>query len=769
MQQSPLGRLRSICSLGIAIPLVSPFVAGQLSIEISPDIGRIPIHTSNPDPLFGPYGTWAAGNGYKVSFDGGMRFIPMLGPDYPELQSWSWHTTSVRAGETELLRPGERPLTRRSDYRFEYRYTAVVEAYDVLDDGVEQTFVLDTRPPCAGDLVITGQIDTGLEAPAHPADHQRLVFADGQGLGIVSYGRATTIDAAGRHHAIDTEYTDGQVRLVVPANVLEDAHYPLVVDPLIRRADISMPTLDGKVAVGYDRPNQQLLIAFSLWSFAGDSDLHAQVYPEDFSGPPANVFNDIEVGWSSREPAIASSLNPRMQTIAYTRGVPQGVGGQTNTSTRYHVRNGGTIFGSTVYTIPTPAGWDDRRPDVGGTLRTTNGTAAMIVMERTTSSASSPTARSEIIAVPIDLSGPTPIQKPAVRIQPTTSSPSANPVLSRPSINKVGGSPQSNDWVVAFCEIDATSSQPVWRVAARQISADGKQSAAAWTSSAGGVVHAMAPKIAGDRRSTHYGIAFVQSPVLSGFTPYPNTGHDVLFERIDWPSGGSAKRMSTATLHLGSFPSTRVGDCSFDSFSRSHWAISLQDPEVFLRVGYRGGVLERFPITVPGGDPHTGGIDALDDGGYVALYNGRTSITAITHGVNAPPRASATGPSCSPASIEWTTQWRQQLLPQHAQQIGHGYTEVRVAGAPIGALHYLLVSLTSVQVPLVGPGVAPGCWQLVPFQFLWSGPRSGPEAVWPFPLPEFLPPITLQFQDVHLDITTGLAQTTSRLTVDVTR
>ena len=41
----------------------------------------VPLHTSEDDPISGPYGLWASGPNYKASFHDGLAFYPVRGPD----------------------------------------------------------------------------------------------------------------------------------------------------------------------------------------------------------------------------------------------------------------------------------------------------------------------------------------------------------------------------------------------------------------------------------------------------------------------------------------------------------------------------------------------------------------------------------------------------------------------------------------------------------------------------------------------------------------
>ena len=110
----------SLCSIALAgaIPAQEP-PTGLAEV-------RVPVHTADDDNGVA-YGTWAASQSYKASFHDGMTFVPYLGPSYPQNRPWSWRTTSVRAGESELLESGAEPTPWHDDYRYEYRFGAVTE------------------------------------------------------------------------------------------------------------------------------------------------------------------------------------------------------------------------------------------------------------------------------------------------------------------------------------------------------------------------------------------------------------------------------------------------------------------------------------------------------------------------------------------------------------------------------------------------------------------------------------------------------------------
>ena len=68
-----------------------------------------------------------------MSFHDGVAFYPLLGPDAPRNLPLRWQTTSIRRGDQSLVADGERhQATWHDEWRFEYRYGALTEAYDLL-------------------------------------------------------------------------------------------------------------------------------------------------------------------------------------------------------------------------------------------------------------------------------------------------------------------------------------------------------------------------------------------------------------------------------------------------------------------------------------------------------------------------------------------------------------------------------------------------------------------------------------------------------------
>ena len=107
----------------------------------------------------------------------------------------------ARVGDAVLARGGEE-APQVFGQQIVYARGAMVETYESLRDGVEQSFVLNERPAVAGDLVVRGRITCELQAvTGDDGTHSWLR----PGVGGVHIGAVTGFDAAGRRVAIENE------------------------------------------------------------------------------------------------------------------------------------------------------------------------------------------------------------------------------------------------------------------------------------------------------------------------------------------------------------------------------------------------------------------------------------------------------------------------------------------------------------------------------------------------------------------------------------
>ncbi len=745
-------------------------------------VQRLPIREVEGD--LGPE-VWAAGADYKVSFHDGMTFVPYLGAEYPVNQPVSWRTSSVRIGETELLVPGESPTHRRDEFRYEYRYGNVIEAYDVLEEGLEQSFVIPRRPASEGDLIVSGRLVSDLTTSDLPAACQSLDLVDAEGTCLVHYGRALAVDARGAALPLTTTTHDGTIHLTVPAAFVRDAAYPLVIDPLITRTMIDIGlNLFEKPDVVWDGQNREYMIAYIRRASSIDGDAYARIVDENLNNG-VHVFWDPVMLRNTTTVAVASAGRPLKYVLANSFSRFMLSGGQ-DSRVAVHLHAGGDRTLKTGNPIVNSSpNFDDSRCDIGGTVDS-SGSSVMLVYQRDRHfNPPTNTLTSVIMAqqINIQLASPAPGSPFVVQAVPNGIS---LPDTERPSINQVASviNPNRISWVVAFQQWNSGGPRS-WSLVARQISNDGTQTSTFWTpqNQSGAGLHRFGAQVAGSFGK--YGIAYTQDAVdPTNSHPDGIGGRVVAFERFDWPDGsvGNTIVRYAQVNHRNSTRRWQVGGCSFDYPSQSIWAFTLDNLESIVqivKVGSNGQRLEEHALLAGLGVAGlAGGVDfAPATQRFTPVWeervfpSGPVSLHAAHLIYNTPTPWSVAGASCSPATIEWTSSIG-SMASRNTQQIGHGYTQVRVTGAPTSAVHVLLLATGTTNMSL--NGIAPfevGCRLLVPA----SGPQflgsllvvGGSDARWNIPLPEFLSPQTLYFQDVHLTTGGATLQTTGRLVVDI--
>ena len=265
---------------------------------------RVPIHAAANDPDPDAKGLWAAGDSYKVRLDEGCTFFPVLGPQAPRNMPLRWRTERVTVGGRECV-DLDRPADRRfSDWRYELHRGDLIEAYDVLPEGVEQTFVLRT-PVGTGDLVIRGRLESQLHTAPVNSAQQDLVFTDEHGVAVIRYGRALAFDATDRRVPVDTSFDGAVVSLRLSADFLADATYPITVDPLIATAQlIPGSTTSGSPSLARNDGGNEYCLTFSRAVSMSDTDAYAWRVDNNF-GAVAPIFTDITASRSTPPPAVA--------------------------------------------------------------------------------------------------------------------------------------------------------------------------------------------------------------------------------------------------------------------------------------------------------------------------------------------------------------------------------------------------------------------------------------------------------------------------------
>jgi hypothetical protein len=305
---------------------------------------------------------WAGADGYKAAFDeDGMDFVPFLGSHAPRNHPARFALESLRLGETTL--EFLRVAPHREGARVAYARGSVVEAYDVRFDGVEQSFRFESLP-LRGELVIRVTVDGDFEVESDDDAH-RFRCADG----AFRYGRAIAIDAGGSRIPLASNWRDGAIELVVPAEFVERASLPLIVDPAIgTEQQLGNSGYDLRSTdLAHNGDEQRSFCAWERVFSQQDSDVFARAL--DSAQQPTGSLLTIDVTTTSwRHPRIAALNDPdRFLVVAES---------STGNASPFRIR-GRMIHGAVSPAVQAPfdiagagvsghGSGDCRNPDVGG-------------------------------------------------------------------------------------------------------------------------------------------------------------------------------------------------------------------------------------------------------------------------------------------------------------------------------------------------------------------------------------------------------------------
>jgi hypothetical protein len=316
--------------------------------------------------------TFGFGPGYTVELDDrGMTYSPAFGPGSPRAHHLSFELLDVRRG-AERVHAATPTAPAVAGDSVAFARGSIVERYEMRADGVHQTFLFQEPLPGRGDLVVRGRVDTSF-AGAFAAPGGGIAFEQ-PGIGVVEYGAVLGIDAAGREAAGELRLVGDELELVLPASLVDDAAYPLLLDPLVgTTVTLSGTGAVSSPAVAYDVTND---VYFVAWDHEPGGGLH------ELRGALVSAATGA---------VVASSLIGMNNTLEYQASV-----GNVNASDRfllaYHSNAGGVPFAEVrAYAVSAVTGAQSggltvigtgnsahSRPDVGG-VRNGSNDAALVV------------------------------------------------------------------------------------------------------------------------------------------------------------------------------------------------------------------------------------------------------------------------------------------------------------------------------------------------------------------------------------------------------
>jgi len=575
----------ALCAL---LTLAPQAISQGVSTAVPTSDLRVPLHSHDSDASGQSATIWAAGADYKASFHDGFAFYPALGKGHERNLPLRWQTKSITAGGAALTTPGQAPRVTFSAWRLERDHGGVVEAYDLREDGVEQTFVIATRPAVAGEISVKGSIETELLAGAFEG-HGAIDFRDAQGTALVRYGAAVAVDSTGCRVDMITRYSSGEITLVVPADFVARATYPLTIDPLT--SAVSVHTGSGvvqDVAIGAfpNASGRNTVLAVSRYFSVTDIDLYLVACQSDYSSPTL-IFSDLDSGWSSTHPSVAACEGANRWVLAFQRDFPSPA--QSSIRAYVHDLNNNTLNSGSDLTVTLNVGNTHRKAQVGGSTGA-NGKKALIVWQTDVTSTQANTPSTAVNGRVLDAATKTfSTGSFALHSSAGTTFDREAPCVSRMAAD-------AGPWVVAWQVYDNSIPGDDWDLLGARITQSGVVTGDAIFDGGKAVGHSVTPKLAG--QAGRYTISWTNTILVTG-----TSGQQLYARRFDWGDAASFPTVQTIrtvdSIPLASGFLINAG-IAYDTTTTSHWAISYrhEDQSVagsirMARLGSSAGVVEK--------------------------------------------------------------------------------------------------------------------------------------------------------------------------------
>ena len=705
--------------------------------------------TRQADESSGASGLWTMGRDYKASFHDGFRMTLPVGELAPKAPVFAWTTQSVLVGtETQALHRAAPQLVGQT--RCEYDLGAIVEAYDVSREGVEQTFVL--REPVAGELVVRGRVGGDFAGSRSEPHHGAITLHDRQGLRSLTYGAATAIDAHGASLPITTSLDDGLIELRVPAAWLANAAYPVVVDPLLLPVPVTTVYVPiPYVSVEHDDRNASLnvCVAVEYAYSASDHDVVFFLVDDTFTSPTI-VFSRTNTADQTQPQAVFVNA-PNKWAFAYSY---VGSSGENCYWMRHTGADPTDDSGVTSATVTAQANGRQRRAVLGGNREfTSTGTYALLVREWESAASTGNTAQTEIWASLLNLA--TGNEGSTFRVAG-----GGFPIAIDSEAPSVSRDCRDGSWVVAWQGISALTNK--WGVNVRRVDQNGAMASGILAMDlAGQPLHLIAPQV--DGADGRYLVAFgtVDTATHPGAIAGANA-QALHAMRFDWHEGvAAAVAQPSHTVAAGVLARAWTLDSLVhDTTTKSHWALTGANTTAATTVvqvlGFQGLVVESNSLPTAGAAAT--GVTFDDDHARfeIAFLAATGTVSCIEWRYPTASAPSLYGTACVNATNSWFGDFR----------IGSEFAQVRLLNGSANGIVLLMLSTQGVNLDMTGLGF-PGCALLVdPSPGAWLGALAtttlgnGTTSI-ALPLPETLAPGDLFAQWAVLDpaLTNGLGAT----------
>jgi hypothetical protein len=254
----------------------------------------------------------AVGPDWLATFDArGATFVPALGNRVARRQDLVLEARELRRGSTVVALTDDEPEARGDTVVFE-RAPGVEERFEATLAGLEHSVLVAGPVGSDGDLVV--RVDLSGEVGAAGARRTDGSHRFGLESAGVSYGRLFGIDAHGTRCDGDVRLVPGGLELVLPADFVATAAWPILLDPVVGSAfDVSDPEPGSPV---YEEADSNPVVAFddttntymAAWErrFAANSDVRVYYQRFDTNGQPVGTHVLVTSSTLAYEPRIVN-------------------------------------------------------------------------------------------------------------------------------------------------------------------------------------------------------------------------------------------------------------------------------------------------------------------------------------------------------------------------------------------------------------------------------------------------------------------------------
>lgn len=178
----------------------------------------------------GSYSAWISSSGFNY-YQGSFK-DPAL----------TYSLRSIRLGGKIIIPASAPKLTSRRNIAYRSFSAGFSESYTASSDGIEQCWIIDSRPSSPGGIIIEADLRSSCRPVRHPGKWR---FMDKHGKPFLYYGSITAIDSRGQTYKCMPSIDGNKLTIAIPAGFVEKAAFPVVIDPVVGPETETCPTFNA--------------------------------------------------------------------------------------------------------------------------------------------------------------------------------------------------------------------------------------------------------------------------------------------------------------------------------------------------------------------------------------------------------------------------------------------------------------------------------------------------------------------------------------------